>query len=179
MKLIKHTLSPLAIVFIALAGVLALSSTANAQSTSTVQMKYSGTATSEVGKAVTALDTGGAGLQPLNTANFRQRWQRDNLGANVFRFDRAGFSNACLRVPNSLAPSAGGTIEVGSCSGTRAQWRRQFAAGAGDIYVNVGTGHVLSPELCIAGPCSGRIGVLPSSIVGGATDLFRWTTTIL
>lgn len=179
MRHIKTKLSPLAILFVAIAAVLALSSTAHAQSTSTVQMKYSGSLTSEVGKAVTALNGGAAALQPSNTANFRQRWQRDNLGANVFRFSRFGFSNACMRVPNALAPSAGGGLELGSCSGTRAQWRREFAAGAGDMYVNVATNHVLSPEICIIGPCDNQLGLFPKSIIGSSTDIFRFTTTVL
>jgi hypothetical protein len=178
MNVIKKRLSPLAIVFIAIAAVLALSSTANAQSTSTVLFKYSGSLESEVGKAVTASGSN-ATLQPANSLNFTQRWQRENAGTNEFRFNRAGFANACLRVPSTMSSTDAGGVQIGSCSGTRAEWRRVFAAGAGDMYVNVATGHVLTPPICIIGPCSNQIGLLPRAIVGTATDVVRWTATVV
>lgn len=154
-----------------LCAVLALSATANAQSTTLGQLK----SVSNSGDAVTALPTGVPAVRPDNDADFRQHWHRDLVSTNVFRFQRQGFINACLRVPDTATTTDFSPIAIGSCSGTRAQWRRTFAAGTGDHYVNVATGQVMAPDFCFI-TCHGGLVAWagPASTYDGAT-LMNWT----
>ena len=168
MKYILHRLSPLAVVFVALAGVLALSSTANAQSTAPVQIK----SVAQSG-AISNLP-GGLAIAPDNNSDFRQRWDRELVSSGVFRFKLQG-TNACLRVAAGVAPSALGGVALGSCSGTGAQWRRTASPGVGDFYVNVASGHAIAPDFCF-GVCRGRVTAVPGDSIQFFEPRFlNWT----
>lgn len=158
----------------ALCAALVMSSTANAQSTTLGQVKsvvYAEFPTAD-GQAVTALPTGPS-VRPTNDADFRQRWDRELVTTNVFRFRRQGF-NACLRVPDAVSANQFAAVAVASCSGTRAQWRRTFSPGTGDLYVNVATGHKMAPVLCFDNTCQDNLGAMPGSIVFNPPFL-NWT----
>jgi hypothetical protein len=153
----------------AVCGALALSSTASAQSTTLGQLKsvvYSGQ------QAVTALPTGPT-VRPVNTADFRQHWDRGLVSTNVFRFQRQGF-NACLRVPDNVAASQVAPIALASCSGTRAQWRRTSSPGLGDLYVNVATGHRMGPVFYVGDTVADKLTAYPGSIAINPPFL-NWT----
>jgi hypothetical protein len=153
----------------ALCAALALSATANAQSTTLGQLKsvvYGGE------QAVTALPSGPT-VRPADAADFRQHWDRDLVATNVFRFQRQGF-NACLRVPDTVAANQIAAVAVASCSGTRAQWRRTFSPGTGDLYVNVATGHRMAPVLYFDNTVQDTIAAVPGSIAMNPPFL-NWT----
>ena len=78
----------------------------------------------------------------------------------VFGFQRQGF-NACLRVPDSVGVNQIAAIAVASCSGTRAQWRRTFSPGSGELDVTVATGHRLAPVLFSDNTSQDIIGAMP------------------
>jgi hypothetical protein len=158
--------------FASLCAVLALSSSANAQSVTLGQLKSVSTS----GNAVTALPTGVPAVRPDNDADFRQHWDRELVSTSVFRFSRQGFFNACLRVPDTAKSTDFTAIAIGSCSGTRAQWRRTPAPGTGDYYVNVATAQVMAPDLCIFTCQDGLVAWPgPTSTYDSATPLMNWT----
>ena len=110
-------------------------------------------------QAVTALPTGPT-VRPVNTADFRQHWDRGLVSTNVFRFQRQGF-NACLRVPDNVAASQVAPIALASCSGTRAQWRWTSSPGIGDLYVNVATGHRMGPVFYVGDTVADKLTAYP------------------
>jgi hypothetical protein len=171
---IKHQLrrlSPLAILLVAITAVLALSPSAHAQSTATVQMHAFGTGTPSL--AARAEIDGTIRFKPDNNNDFRQRWNRETVQSGVFRFSRAGVLNACMRPPTGLSPANSGPIVLGSCSGTAAQWSRVAVAGPGDYYVNRATGHHLATDLCISEFCSDQLFAMQSSLVPFVPDVPR------
>ena len=122
MNHILKRISPLAILFVAIAGILAFSSAANAQSTSRVQVK-SGT---NPGLALTA---NGLRMVADNNNDFAQRWDREAVTSSTFRSSAAAPAAACGSRPAPRAPpawrascSAAATARgrSGSASGRRA-----------------------------------------------------------
>jgi hypothetical protein len=176
MTAIKHLrrISPLAAVFVALAVVLALTPSAHAQSTATVKLKATGLDPS--GSLVAAATPRGETTIELNSEpSFFQRWTRDSLSNGNSRFSRLGFLNACMRIPDSLSPTTHGVIVLGSCSGTRAEWRR-----INGNYINAATGHYMSPPLCLINPCDHRLQAFPAAAVPHVgASLMRWSLRFL
>jgi hypothetical protein len=154
----KRILSPLALVFVALTAVLALSTSANAQSTNTVQVK-SGT------NAKLALNNKTLRMVPDFNNDFQQRWTREKVTSTTFRLARAG-SVSCLRVAAGVPSNNVASLTFGSCSGARAQWRLVAAAGAGDLLVNVETNHAMIQGLCFAGACTNQAIGVPRADAG-------------
>ena len=173
MNAIKYLrrLSPLAVTFVALAAVLALTPSAHAQSSQAGQLEAVGLAP---GYSAKAIAPNFVSLEPTNPADFTQRWERVKVSTDTFRFTRFGFLN-CIRVPAGLASSQIAAVERGNCSGTLAQWRRVGIAGAGDLYVNVATGHYLSPPICLF-TCDNRVLALDKGTAefGLGLPLLRW-----
>ncbi len=171
-------ISPLAVIFVALAAVLALTPSAHAQSTATVKLQASGLDPS-LSLVAAATPSGGTTVELNNDASFFQRFTRQSVNSSVFRFSRLGV-NVCLRVPDTLSPAADGNVVLGSCNGTRAQWRQVSTPGVGDVYTNVATVHHMSPPLCLINPCNRSIRAVPAASVPyiGAT-LMRWNLRFL
>ncbi len=153
MNHILKRISPLAIIFVALAGILTFSSAANAQSTSRVQVK----AGTNPGLALTA---NGLRMVADNNNDFAQRWDREAVTSSTFRLVRGG-TRSCLRVAAGASTTTSvASIVLGNCNGARAQWKRVGAPGVGDLLVNVETNHALIQRLCFGGSCtSGIVGV--------------------
>jgi hypothetical protein len=168
----KRILSPLALVFIALAAALALSPSANAQSTNTVQVK-SGT------NAKLALNNKTLRMVTDFNNDFQQRWTREKVTSTTFTLSRAG-SLSCLRVAAGASSSSVASLTFGSCSGARAQWKLLAASGAGDLLVNVETNHAMIQGLCFAGSCTNSAVGVPRADVGLFEPGFRnWAFEIL
>jgi hypothetical protein len=166
-------ISPLAVMFVALAAVLALTPSAHAQSTATVKLQASGLDPSL--SLVAAATPGGETTVELNSEpSYFQRWARQSTSTGTYRFSRLGF-NVCLRVPDGLSAATHGAVVLGNCSGTRAQWRR-----INGNYINAATGHYMSPPLCLINPCDHRLQAFPAEDVPfvGAS-LMRWSLRFL
>ena len=98
--------SPLAIIFVALAEDLALTPSAHAQSSLATQLEP---LVMWPGYAAKATPTGEVVVAPDNDADFTQRWERVTVNSSTFRFSRFGF-NSCIRVPAGLSPSLGAPV---------------------------------------------------------------------
>jgi hypothetical protein len=107
-------------------------------------------------------DDAGAVLQPDDEANFRQQWRRTTFSDGTFTLESRAIVARCLKPRETLAPTANDQVVLGSCSDLRARWRKEFAPGPGDLYVNVQTNHVLTPALCLI-QCDARVRVFPRS----------------
>jgi hypothetical protein len=171
MNAIKHLkrVSPLAAVFVALAVVLALTPSAHAQSTLTGQLDSTGLAPGYSASAAPPA----VSLQLDNEADFNQRWQRVTVTPSVFRFTRAG-QVSCMRSPEFLPADQSAAIVLGGCLGYHAQWRQISVPGVGDAYVNVATGHYLSPPICLF-TCDNRLLALNDSTARAlGLPMLRW-----
>jgi hypothetical protein len=150
MNTITHLrrISPLALILVALAAVLALTPAAHAQSTQTVQLKR------DTGLAATALPDGTIGFAVDNNNDFKQKWTKTlvNSQTKEYRFSRFGFVNGCIKVPDNLSSQLSDTIKLGSCSGPRALWRETSAPGGKKVYRNPQTGHYMVPGICFGIP---------------------------
>jgi hypothetical protein len=178
MNTITHLrrISPLALILIALAAVLALTPAAHAQSTQSVQLKR------DTGLAATALPDGTIGWAVDNNADFKQRWTKQLVSSpNIYRFSRAGFVNACIKVPDNLSSNLSDTIKLGSCSGPRALWRESSAPGGKKIYRNPSTGHYMVPGICF-GLCVEKMDAVDRQTVdafGGPLAIAPMTVEVL
>src|SRR5688572_28836463 len=103
MNAIDHLrrISPLALILVALAAVLALSPAAHAQSTQTVMLHPSGL---DPSMSATARTDGTVGFAKTNKNDFRQRWLREKISVSPakYRFVSA-VTNQCMRVPTGLS----------------------------------------------------------------------------
>ena len=107
-------------------------------------------------------DDAGAVLQPDDESNFRQQWRRTTFSDGTFTLESRAIVARCLKPRETLAPTANDHIVLGNCSDARARWRKEFAPGPGDLYVNVETNHVLTPALCLI-QCDPRVRVFPAA----------------
>jgi hypothetical protein len=174
MNAINHLrrISPLALVLVALAAVLALTPAAHAQSTQTVMLHPNAPDTS---RAATARTDGTVGLVKANKNDFRQRWLREKISVSPvkYRFVNA-VTNQCMRVPTGLAINASDSVVLGSCSGLNAQWRP-----SGQRYI-AGTGHYMAAGFCLGTPgCVERIDAMQPDFLSIFEPLTRWSVTIL
>ena len=153
-----------------IAAVFAIAPAAQAQSVQTVQIKQMN------GYASSANNDGTVGFAIDNNNDFRQRFLKEKVSSNVFRFSRAGL-NVCIR--DAFAANDGGTMKLGSCSGVQAQWRESSFNG-GKLYQNPASGHYLVAGFCF-GLCPDAMDVLPKSYLDpwGGLDIARWQLDVI
>jgi hypothetical protein len=174
MNAINHLrrISPLALILVALAAVLALSPAAQAQSTQPVMLHPIGL---DPSLSATARTDGTVGFAKTNKSDFRQRWQREKISVSPVRYRFvSAVTNQCMRVPTGLPANATNSVVLGSCSGLNAQWRP-----SGQRYI-AATGHYMAAGFCLGTPgCVERVDAMQPDFFTIFEPLTRWSTEIL
>ena len=155
-------ISPLAIIFIALAAVLAL----HRRHTPRATWRLSSSRPDVAGYAAKATASGEVVVAPRR-ADFTQRRTRHGC------FDvplQPGRLQRCIRPPAGLSPDSGAPVRSAAARYARPVARASTLVGDG--YTNVATGHYLTPPLCLF--IDPRVRAQADVENGLGLDLVRW-----